>query len=148
MRRYINLDEIRVQVEGHRVVWETINKLGNVSGDGHDKSSGTLESTVHLHGLDDGGGILLVVGDQVKHAVVKHLGLQEILAVAELVKVKKVHSPLVRVARLDIKGDSKGVLSLTQVNKINPRISTNSQNKVTTHISTNAQRVCRKRKGT
>ncbi len=128
MRRYINLDEMRVQVEGRRVASpssrEVINKLGNVSEDGHDKSSGALECTVHVHGLDDGGGVLLVVGDQVKHGVVNRLVLEEILAVAELVKVKKVHRPLVRVVRLDLKGGSEGLLSLTQVNKINPRIRT------------------------
>ncbi len=72
MRRYINPDEMRIQVEGHRVAWEAIHKLGNVAEDGHDRA---FERTVRLHGLDDGGGVLLVVVDQVKHGVVKRLGL-------------------------------------------------------------------------
>ena len=132
MRRYINLEEMRVQVEGHRVASEAINKLDNVVEDGHDKDRGAVERTVRLHGLDDGGGVLVVVGDQVKHGVVKRLGLEKIFAVAELFKVKKVHRPLVRVARLDIKGGSEGLLSLTQFNKINPRIRTNSQKSINT----------------
>jgi hypothetical protein len=105
MRRYINLEEMRVQVEGHRVSSEAINKLDNVVEDGHDKVRGAVERTVRLYGLDDGGGVLLVVGDQVKDGVVKRLGLEKIFAVSER---------------------SEGLLSLTQFNKINPRIRTNS----------------------
>jgi len=111
MRRYINLEEMRVQVEGHQVSSEAINKLDDVVEDGHDKVRGTVERTVRLHGLDDGGGVLLVVGDQVKHGVVKRLGLEKIFAVAER---------------------SEGLLSLTQFNKMNPRISTNSQKSTNT----------------
>jgi hypothetical protein len=64
-----------------------------------------------LHLCEEHRGVLLVVGDQVKHGVVKRLGLEKIFAVAER---------------------SEGLLSLTQFNKINPRISINSQKSTNT----------------